>query len=144
MIEEVRIPDISENVESGKVVEVLVLEGDMVDVDEVIIEFETEKAVVEIPSPVKGKVIELFAKAGAEMQVGDVLARVDTAVKASAETEEEPGLPKAAKEEETEEIPEEASADETADGAGLETGEGISVAGAAGGGDGRACGTDDG
>ena len=62
MIEEIRIPEISENVRSGNVVTVLVKEGDMVDVDDVLIEFETEKAVVEIPSPVKGRITELFAK----------------------------------------------------------------------------------
>jgi pyruvate dehydrogenase E2 component (dihydrolipoamide acetyltransferase) len=82
MIEEIRIPEISENVESGNVVSVLVKEGDMVDVDDVIIEFETEKAVVEIPSPVKGKITELLAKEGAEMKVGDLIARVDTEVRA--------------------------------------------------------------
>ena len=82
MIEEIRIPEISENVRSGNVVTVLVKEGDMVDVDDVLIEFETEKAVVEIPSPVKGRITELFAKEGLEMKIGDVIARVDTAAQA--------------------------------------------------------------
>jgi pyruvate dehydrogenase E2 component (dihydrolipoamide acetyltransferase) len=82
MIEEIRIPEISENVKSGNVVSVLVREGDMVNVDDVLIEFETEKAVVEIPSPVKGKITELLAKEGLEMKIGDVIARVDTAAQA--------------------------------------------------------------
>jgi pyruvate dehydrogenase E2 component (dihydrolipoamide acetyltransferase) len=82
MIEEIKIPEISENVKSGNVVSVLVREGDMVNVDDVLIEFETEKAVVEIPSPVKGKITELLAKEGLEMKIGDVIARVDTAAQA--------------------------------------------------------------
>ena len=80
MIEEVKIPEISENVESGTVIQVLVEVGDMIDIDDVLVEFETEKALVEIPSTVKGKITELLAKKGDEMRVGDVIARVDTDV----------------------------------------------------------------
>jgi pyruvate dehydrogenase E2 component (dihydrolipoamide acetyltransferase) len=79
MIEEVKIPEISENVESGTIIRVLVEVGDMIDIDDVLVEFETEKALVDIPSTVKGKITELLAKEGAEMRVGDVIARVDTA-----------------------------------------------------------------
>ena len=78
MIEDVKIPEISENVESGVIVQVLVEVGDMIDIDDVLVEFETEKALVEIPSTVKGKITELLAKKGDEMKVGDVIARVDT------------------------------------------------------------------
>jgi len=78
MIEDVKIPEISENVKSGKIVNVLVQVGDMIEVDDVLVEFETEKALVEIPSTVKGKITEMLAKVGEEMQVGDVIARVDT------------------------------------------------------------------
>ena len=62
MLKEVKIPEISENVTSGKVVDVLVKPGDDVEVDDPIIEFETEKAVVEIPSPFKGSVAEILVK----------------------------------------------------------------------------------
>ena len=78
MIEEVKIPEISENVESGTIIQVLVEVGDMIDIDDVLVEFETEKALVEIPSTVRGKITELLAKKGDEMRVGDVIARVDT------------------------------------------------------------------
>ncbi|RJQ87935.1 MAG: branched-chain alpha-keto acid dehydrogenase subunit E2 [Desulfobacteraceae bacterium] len=94
MIQEVRIPEISENVTSGKVVKVLVKAGDMVDVDDVLIEFETEKALVEIPSTAKGKIVELLAKEGQEMQVGDLIAKVESegeAEQAPPEPEAEPG-----------------------------------------------------
>ena len=78
MIEEVKIPEISENVESGTIIQVLVEVGDMIDIDDVLVEFETEKALVEIPSTVKGLITELLAKKGDEMSVGDVIARVDS------------------------------------------------------------------
>ncbi len=78
MIEEVKIPEISENVESGTIIRVLVEVGDMIDIDDVLVEFETEKALVDIPSTVKGKITELLAKEGDEMRVGDVIAKVDT------------------------------------------------------------------
>lgn len=85
MIVEIKIPEISENVESGKVVSVLVQAGDLVDVDDILIELETEKAVVEIPSTVKGKVAELLAEEGEEKNVGDVIARIDTEAEVSEE-----------------------------------------------------------
>ncbi len=78
MIKEVIIPEISENVTSGKVVGVLVQPGDDIEVDAPIIEFETEKAVVEIPSPFKGRVVEILVKEGDELKVGDVIAKIDT------------------------------------------------------------------
>ncbi len=78
MIEDVTIPEIGENVESGTVVSVLVKEGDRVDVDDGLIELETDKAVVEIPSTAKGRIVELLAKEGDEKKVGDVIAKVDT------------------------------------------------------------------
>jgi pyruvate dehydrogenase E2 component (dihydrolipoamide acetyltransferase) len=83
MIEEVKIPEISENVESGTIVRVLVQVGDMIDIDDVLVEFETEKALVDIPSTVKGRITELVAKEGDEMRVGDVIARVDTNVRSA-------------------------------------------------------------
>jgi pyruvate dehydrogenase E2 component (dihydrolipoamide acetyltransferase) len=78
MIKEVKIPEISENVTSGKVVDVLVRPGDAIEVDDPIIEFETEKAVVEIPSPFRGRVAEILVEEGDELKVGDVIAKIDT------------------------------------------------------------------
>ena len=52
MIKDVVIPEIGENIESGDVVKLLVKKGDTVQADDPILEFETDKAVVEIPAPV--------------------------------------------------------------------------------------------
>ena len=78
MVEDIKVPAIGENVTSGSVVGVLVAVGDTVSVDDPLIELETDKAVVEIPSPVAGKVTELLVQSGDEVRVGDVIARVET------------------------------------------------------------------
>ena len=62
MIEKIVVPDIGENVESGKVVAVHIKAGDSLEVDDTVVELETDKAVVEIPSPFKGKVKEVLAR----------------------------------------------------------------------------------
>jgi pyruvate dehydrogenase E2 component (dihydrolipoamide acetyltransferase) len=87
MIKEIKIPDIGEKVESGLVVGVLVSAGDTIEVDQPIIEIETDKAVVEIPSPEKGKIIELMVKVDDEVTIGQVIARVEVAGSVKEETE---------------------------------------------------------
>ncbi len=81
MIEEVRLPEISENVESGDVIQVLVKVGDFIDKEQSIVELETEKAAFEVPSPVKGKVTEVNMKEGDKVQVNQVIIKVDTEAK---------------------------------------------------------------
>jgi pyruvate dehydrogenase E2 component (dihydrolipoamide acetyltransferase) len=88
MVKDVKIPEISENVTSGSIVEVLVAVGDTVVVDDVLVEMETEKAVVEIPSPYAGKISEVLVKAGDEKNVGDVIVRIEVS---DADTEGDEG-----------------------------------------------------
>ena len=90
MLEEVKIPEISENVESGTVVSVLVKVGDMIAVDDPVIELETDKALVEIPSPYAGRIAEIPVNEGDEVRIGDVIARVDTAVLSDTEQPVQP------------------------------------------------------
>jgi pyruvate dehydrogenase E2 component (dihydrolipoamide acetyltransferase) len=85
MIKDITIPEISENVTSGTVVAVLVEPGDDVKVDDTIVEFETDKAVVEIPSPFDGRITEVLVQEGDEMNVGEVIAKIDTEKGAVAE-----------------------------------------------------------
>jgi pyruvate dehydrogenase E2 component (dihydrolipoamide acetyltransferase) len=85
MIEAIKLPEIGENVESGIVVAVHVKSGDRVAVDDTVIELETDKALVEIPSPFNGRITEVLAKAGGQMSVGDVIARVETEARAAPE-----------------------------------------------------------
>ncbi len=84
MIVEVRLPEISENVESGDVTKVLVAPGDVVAVDQPLIELETEKAVFEVPSTAAGVVTEINLKTGDSVKVGGVIAKIDTEAKKTA------------------------------------------------------------
>jgi len=88
MLKDVKIPEISENVTSGTIVEVLVKVGDTVAVDDVLVEMETEKAVVEIPSPYAGKISDVLVEAGDEKHVGDVIVRIETDSGAAGEKDE--------------------------------------------------------
>jgi pyruvate dehydrogenase E2 component (dihydrolipoamide acetyltransferase) len=84
MIKEVRLPEISENVESGDVIKVLVAVGDVVEADQPLVELETEKAVLEVPAPFKGTVTEILVAPGDTINVGGVILRLETDVAAAA------------------------------------------------------------
>jgi pyruvate dehydrogenase E2 component (dihydrolipoamide acetyltransferase) len=78
MIEEIRLPDISEGVETGDVVQVLVSVGDKVAVEQPLVELETEKAVFEVPSTAAGAVTEVLVQVGDTVKVGQTLVKIDT------------------------------------------------------------------
>lgn len=78
MVEEIKLPEISENVDTGDVTKVLVSVGDTVEVDQPLVELETEKAVFEVPSTVAGKVTEVLVKEGDTVKVGQTLVKVET------------------------------------------------------------------
>lgn len=65
-----RLPDLGEGVAEGEIIQWLVKPGDEVQQDQPFVEIETEKVVVEIPSPVAGKVMKLFANEGDVVPVG--------------------------------------------------------------------------
>ncbi|MGB5984578.1 MAG: dihydrolipoamide acetyltransferase family protein, partial [Desulfobacterales bacterium] len=115
MIKEITIPEISENVTSGSVVEVLVNSGDRVAVDDPIIEFETDKAVVEIPSPFAGRITEILVKAGDELKVGDPVAKLDTDAQTTEDQEDkQAGESQSADDEDSNAAPEEDRREEPA------------------------------
>lgn len=70
---EVKIPQISEGVDSAEVVEILVSKGDTIKEEQSIIAIETDKASVEVPSSHSGTVKEIKVKEGEEVKVGDVV-----------------------------------------------------------------------
>lgn len=78
MIKDIRLPELSESTHSADVVKVLVQVGDTIQVDQPLLELETEKAVFEMPSTEAGTVVEVLAQKGQELQVGQVVARVET------------------------------------------------------------------
>ena len=78
MLKEITLPGISENVESGEVIAVLVSVGDVVEKDQPVVELETEKAAFEVPSPERGTISEIDVKQGQTVRVGEVLAKLET------------------------------------------------------------------
>ena len=78
MVQEVRVPEIGENVHSGEVVKVMVSVGDTLNVDQPIAELETDKAVLEFPSPVAGRISKIMMKAGDTVAIGQVVLEVES------------------------------------------------------------------
>ena len=73
---DVKVPDIGD-FKDVPVIEVLVKPGDTVKVDQSLITLESDKATMDVPSPVAGKVAEVVAKVGDKMSMGVLIARVD-------------------------------------------------------------------
>jgi pyruvate dehydrogenase E2 component (dihydrolipoamide acetyltransferase) len=74
---EFRLPELGENVASGDVVRVLVVPGDTVAAEQPVLELETDKATVEVPSSVTGTVVEVKVQAGQKVKVGQLVLVVD-------------------------------------------------------------------
>ena len=73
MAKEVKMPQISEDAESGTIVEILVKKGDRIEEEQAIVAVESDKASVEVPSSEAGTVQEIKVSEGDELQVGDVI-----------------------------------------------------------------------
>src|SRR5436189_69388 len=67
------LPDLGEGLTEAEIVKVLVQEGDLVREDAPLLEVETDKATVEIPSPVAGRVTKIHVQPGQTVKVGAVL-----------------------------------------------------------------------
>lgn len=80
------LPDLGEGLPDATIVEWFVKEGDVIRLDEALVSMETAKAVVEVPSPVSGKVLKLGGNAGDIVVTGTLLA----------EFEPDPNLPQRA------------------------------------------------
>jgi len=74
---EVKLPDLGDGISSGDVLEILVREGDAIRKDQGVIELETDKATVEVPSPLAGTVIKVHVARGQSVPVGATLVTLD-------------------------------------------------------------------
>ncbi|MBB5172239.1 dihydrolipoamide acetyltransferase family protein [Texcoconibacillus texcoconensis] len=84
-----KLPDIGEGIHEGEIVQWNVKEGDEVKEDDVLCEVQNDKAVVEIPCPVDGKIEKLHVDEGTTAIVGDVIITFDTDQDIHQEGEEE-------------------------------------------------------
>lgn len=74
---EFKFPDLGEGVTEGEIRKWLVRTGDVVKKDQSIAEVETDKAIVEMPAPVAGRIARLYHEEGGTVKVGEVLAVID-------------------------------------------------------------------
>src|SRR5215472_3649292 len=72
-MQEFKLPDLGEGMHEAEVVEWLVEPGDTVKLDQTMVKVETDKAIVEIPSPMAGRVSEIRVRNGQVAKVGEVL-----------------------------------------------------------------------
>ncbi len=81
MTVEFKLPDLGEGIHEAEIIGVKVKEGEMVKEDQIIFEVETDKAVVEIPSPYAGAVAKIHVSTGQTVTVGSVMIAYDIAAK---------------------------------------------------------------
>jgi pyruvate dehydrogenase E2 component (dihydrolipoamide acetyltransferase) len=89
MKQEIRIPEIAEGVKAGTVVALSVAVGDRVEADQTLLELETDKAVVAIPTPSAGKISEICVAEGETIEIGALIAVLESEVET--ETQKETG-----------------------------------------------------
>lgn len=77
MIVDFKLPHLGENISTADIIKVHVKEGDKVEVDQIVVEIETDKATVEVPSEVAGLVTKVFVKEGSKAQVGEPVISVE-------------------------------------------------------------------
>ena len=73
------LPDLGENIESGDVIRILVDVGDRLAEDQTVIELETDKAVIEVPSSIDGTITEILVQQGDTITVGQPILEVEAA-----------------------------------------------------------------
>ena len=76
---EFRLPDVGEGLEEAEIIQWKVSVGQTIDVNQVIVEIESSKSLVELPSPYAGTVIELLVPEGQIVQVGTSIIRIEVA-----------------------------------------------------------------
>ncbi|MGB5400152.1 MAG: dihydrolipoyllysine-residue acetyltransferase [Thermoanaerobaculia bacterium] len=87
--QEIKVPDIGD-FDAVEIVEVLVNPGDVVEVEDPLITLESDKATMEVPSPLAGKVVEVKVKMGDKVGEGAVILVLEVDEAAAAEREPEP------------------------------------------------------
>ena len=88
---DIKLPELGENIEGGDVLRVMVKPGDAIKKDQPVLELETDKATIEVPSSSAGVVKEIKVKPGEKVKVGQTIFTVDengSGAGAPAKTEE--------------------------------------------------------
>lgn len=104
-MKEIKIPELAESIMEGTIAEWLVKKGEKVEKGDPIVELETDKVNVEVHSDYSGVIVEIISDEGTDVEVGDVIGKLDENAEEgtqteSAPTEEEPSLKEPEKKEE--------------------------------------------
>jgi pyruvate dehydrogenase E2 component (dihydrolipoamide acetyltransferase) len=98
MSTQIKLPNLGENIESGDVLSIFVREGDVVKAEQDLLEVETDKATMPIPSPQAGKITKILVSEGETVNVGAPIVEIeaaDGAVKSAKKQAEPPKEEKA-------------------------------------------------
>ena len=90
-----KLPDLGEGITEGEIRKWIVKEGDSIEEHQTVLEIETDKAVVEVPSPKKGKILKMNKEEGDIAKVGEVLmtiAEEGEAIEEKPKAEEAPAV----------------------------------------------------
>jgi pyruvate dehydrogenase E2 component (dihydrolipoamide acetyltransferase) len=93
MTHEIRVPEVSEGVTEGTIVDIAVAVGGRVEVDQTLLELETDKAVIAIPSPLAGTITEIRVAQGDSVVIGAVVMVIESAGMVDAAAGEEAVMP---------------------------------------------------
>ena len=85
MSTQILLPNLGENIESGDVLSIFVSEGDVITADQDIIELETDKATMPVPSPSAGKVLKILISEGDTVEIGAPILELDATGSPSAD-----------------------------------------------------------
>ena len=77
MATQIKLPSLGENIESGDVLSILVSEGDVVTKDQDLLELETDKATMPVPSPQAGKITKVLVSEGDTVPVGGAIFEIE-------------------------------------------------------------------
>jgi len=100
---EFKLPDLGEDIETGDVIKVFVSPGYKVEQEQSLMELETDKAALEIPSPASGVIKSVHVKEGDTIKIGQLLVTIDDGTGAAA-GEEKTGKAEAEPEEKKEPV----------------------------------------
>jgi pyruvate dehydrogenase E2 component (dihydrolipoamide acetyltransferase) len=104
-VTEFKLPELGENIDQGDLVRLMISPGANVIEGQPVMELETDKAVLEVPSSVTGTVQEIRVKEGQKIKVGQVIFTVENGVGAKAKTSESKAAAKAPTEKEKSKAP---------------------------------------
>lgn len=96
MATQIKLPNLGENIESGDVLTIFVSEGDTVAADQDLLEVETDKATMPIPSPQAGKIVKILISEGETISVGAAIMEIEASgAEAKSTKKAEPAKPEA-------------------------------------------------